>query len=1077
MIERIIEFSARNRFFVFLFLTFALAWGIWALVGIPLDAIPDLSDVQVIVYTEWPGRSPDLVEDQITYPIVSAMLAAPRVEVVRGISDFGFSYVYIIFDEGTDLYWARSRVLEYLQAIAGALPDGATPKLAPDATAVGWVFQYALVDETGQYNLAQLRSFQDWYLRYWLESVPGVAEVAAIGGFVKQYQVVLDPNKLLAYNIPLSHVVRAIQRSNREVGGRILEVAAREYMVRGRGYIQSLEDVEAIPVATDGRGTPVHVRDLGHVQFGPDMRRGLAELDGKGEVVGGIVIMRYGENALDVINNVKRRIAEVEDSLPPGVKLVVTYDRSELILRAIDTLVEILTKEMLIVSVIIIVFLLHFRTALIVILTLPIAVLLSFIPMYYMGLTANIMSIGGIAIAIGTMVDAAIVLVEQAHKNLDQWEKDGRPGDRFDVIVTSFKEVGTTIFFTLLVITVSFLPVFTLIAQEGRMFRPLAYTKTFSMLFGAILAVTLVPALGYSLIRGRIRSEDRHPISRFLQALYQPLLNLAVRFPKLCIAGAVLITAASVPLYRQLGSEFMPPLNEGSILYMPTAVPGMPVGEAARILQIQDRILMEFPEVVRVFGKVGRADTATDPAPLSMVETTILLKPLDEWELVREERWYSGRAPGFLRPVLNRLWPEERPKTWEELVSEMDQRLRFPGMPNVWWMPVQTRTEMLTTGIRSNLGIKVFGPDLATIGEIGNRIEQVLQDLPGTRSVFADRVLGGSYLDFEVRRHEAARYGLTVDDVNEIIETAIGGRNIGQTVEGRERYPINVRYPRELRDDIEVLTRVLVPTPTGAQVPIALLADIRYTDGPPMIRNEDGQLVGFVFVDVTDGDYGGYVRRAQEVVRAEVEVPPGYRLDWAGQYRYMERMNERLLYIIPMTLFIVFILLYLNFGSWQECAIVFLGVPFSVVGAVWLLWVLDYNMSVAVWVGLIALAGLSAEAGAVMLIYLRLAVEKREKQGRLRTMGDLREAIQDGAVQRLRPKFMTVVTDILALLPIMWAPTTAIGADVMKRMAAPLVGGVVSSFFLVLLIYPAIYVLWKKRALDVVSESEGAAGE
>ncbi len=1066
MIERIIEFSARNRFFVFLILTFAIVWGIWTLIGVPLDAIPDLSDIQVIVYTEWPGRSPDLVEDQITFPIVSTMLAAPRVEVVRGISDFGFSYVYIIFEEGTDLYWARSRVLEYLQQISGDLPDAATPRLAPDATAVGWVFQYALVDETGQYNLAQLRSFQDWYLRYWLESVPGVAEVASVGGFVKQYQVELDPNALRAYNISLSQVIHAIQRSNKEVGGRVLEVAGTEYMVRGRGYIQSLEDIEVIPVKTDGMGTPVHIRDLGRVQFGPDIRRGVAELDGRGEVVGGIVIMRYGGNALRVTNDVKQRLAEVEGSLPPGVKVVITYDRSVLILRAIDTLVDILTKEMLIVSVIIIVFLLHMRTALIVILTLPIAVLLSFIPMYYMNLTANIMSLGGIAIAIGAMVDAAIVLVEQAHKNLDRWQQEGRPGDRFDVIVTSFKEVGTTIFFTLMVITVSFLPVFTLVGQEGRLFQPLAFTKTFSMLFAAFLAITLVPALGYALIRGRIRSEDRHPISRFLQALYQPLLVLALRYPKLCILVAVILTASTVPVYRQLGSEFMPPLNEGSILYMPTAVPGMPVGEAARILQTQDRILKEFPEVERVFGKIGRADTATDPAPLSMVETVVLLKPPEEWGLVPQSRWYTEWAPGFLHPPLNWIWPEERAKTWDELVSEMDQKLRFPGMPNVWWMPVQTRTEMLSTGIRSNLGIKVFGPELETIGDIATRIEQVLQDLPGTRSAFADRVVGGYYVDFQVRRREAARYGLTVGDVTDVIETAIGGKTIDTTIEGRERYSINVRYPRELRDDIESLERVLVPTPAGPHIPINMLADITFAQGPPMIRNEDGQLVGFVFVDVTDGDYGGYVQRARNAVESQVELPPGYRLDWAGQYRYMERMSERLKYIIPMTLFIVFLLLYLNFGTWQECAIVFMGVPFSVIGAIWLLYFLDYNMSVAVWVGLIALAGLSAEAGAVMLIYLRLALERRKKEGRLRTMGDLREAIHEGAVQRLRPKFMTVATDILALSPIMWAASTAIGADVMKRMAAPLVGGVVSSFFLVLVVYPAIYILWKKRGLE-----------
>jgi copper/silver efflux system protein len=938
MIEKLIEFSARNRFFVFLFLTFALAWGIWALVGIPLDAIPDLSDVQVIVFTEWPGRSPDLVEDQITYPIVSAMLAAPRVEVVRGISDFGFSYVYIIFDEGTDLYWARSRVLEYLQAIAGTLPDAATPKLAPDATAVGWVFQYALVDETGQYNLAQLRSFQDWYLRYWLESVPGIAEVAAIGGFVKQYQVVLDPNKLLAYNIPLNHVVRAIQRSNREVGGRILEVAAREHMVRGRGYIRSLEDVETIPVATDARGTPVHIRDLGHVQFGPDMRRGVAELDGKGEVVGGIVIMRYGENALDVINNVKRRIAEVEDSLPPGVKLVVTYDRSELILRAIDTLVEILTKEMLIVSVIIIVFLLHFRTALIVILTLPIAVLLSFIPMYYMGLTANIMSIGGIAIAIGTMVDAAIVLVEQAHKNLDQWEKDGRPGDRFDVIVTSFKEVGTTIFFTLLVITVSFLPGLhpdrpggTDVSSPG-LHQDLLHVvrRHFGRHSGS--GPGLLPDSRADSIRGPPSHQPPSPgalpaVARSRRALPQAVHcrrrpDHGGQRPPLPAVGLRVHAAAERGLHSlyahggsgNAGGRGRPhPSDPGP---HPDGVPR----SGARLRQGRTGRHRHRPRPFEHGGNHHPPQTAGRVG--SRQRGTVAFES-------GARIYETGPEPALARGASKVLGGTGLRNGSEAPFPGHAQRL-VDARPNPHRDAHHGHSEQpRDQGVRARA---------ETIGEIANRIEHVLQDLPGTRSVFADRVLGGSYLDFEVSRHEAARYGLTMDDVNEIIETAIGGRNIGQTVEGRERYPINVRYPRELRDDIEVLTRVLVPTPTGAQVPIALLADIRYSDGPPMIRNEDGQLVGFVFVDVTDGDYGGYVRRAQEVVRAEVELPPGYRLDWAGQYRYMERMNERLRYIIPMTLFIVFILLYLNFGSWQECAIVFLGVPFSVVGAFWLLW-------------------------------------------------------------------------------------------------------------------------------------------
>lgn len=1066
MIEKIIEFSARNRFFVFLVMLFVTAWGLWALYNVTLDAIPDLSDVQVIVYTEWQGRSPDLVEDQITYPIVTSMIAAPNVQLVRGISDFGFSYVYIIFEDGTDMYWARSRVLEYLQKIAGKLPEGATPTLGPDATGVGWVFEYALVDETGRYNLAQLRSFQDWYLRYWLESVPGVAEVASVGGFVKQYQVEFDPNKLLAYDIPLHQAIQAIQRSNNDVGGRVLEVATTEYMVRGRGYIKSLSDLEVVPVKTDQMGTPVYVRDLATVQYGPDMRRGIAELDGRGEVVGGIVIMRYGQNALDVIDAVKQKLKEVEGSLPEGMKVVITYDRSDLILRAIDTLKHKLTEELIVVSLVIIVFLLHLRTALIPIIALPLAVLISFIPLYYMGLTASIMSLGGIAIAIGAMVDASIVLVENAHKNLEQWEREGRPGQRLEVLISSFKEVGSSIFFSLLVIMVSFLPVFTLQAQEGRLFKPLAYTKTFSMLFAALLAITLVPALANMLIRGRIRSEDDHPISRILHALYSPVLTFVLRFPKMFILLAALLVLSTIPVFTQLGSEFMPPLNEGSLLFMPTAVPGMSITEASKILQTQDKLLKQFPEVERVFGKIGRADTSTDPAPLSMVETVVLLKPQEEWGEVHEERWYSGWTPEFLHGPLSFFWPDERPKAWEELVKEMDAELKLPGMANIWWMPVQTRTEMLSTGIRSNLGIKVFGPNLDKIEEIAIDVERALLDVPGTRSAFADRILGGYYLDFNIRREEAARYGLTVGDVEDIVETAIGGKNISFTIEGRERYPINVRYPRELRDDVTSLRRVLVPTPSGAQVPISLLADLEFMQGPPMIRDEDGQLVGYVFVDVAHEDYEGYVEQAQQIVKEKVPLPAGYRVEWAGQYKYLLRMKERLMYIVPLTLFIIFVLLYMNFGSWKEPLIVFLAVPFSLIGSFWLLYLLDYNLSVAVWVGLIALAGLDAETGIVMLLYLKMAHEKWKKEGRMRNRDDLMEAIHYGAVKRVRPKVMTVLTTIVGLLPIMWAPVTETGTDVMKRMAAPMVGGLVTSFLLELTIYPAIFAVWKRSEME-----------
>ena len=1065
MIARLIEFSVENRFLVFVVVAFAIAWAVFSLVNIPLDAIPDLSDAQVIIFTQWEGRSPDLIEDQITYPIVSALVATPRVQLVRGISDFGFSYVYVIFEDGTDIYWGRSRVLEYLQKIAGRLPEGVTPVLGPDATGVGWVFEYALVEETGRYNLAQLRSFQDWYLRYWLESVPGVAEVATVGGMVKQYQVELDPNKMLAYGIPLGKVIEAIRDSNRDVGGRVLEIATAEYMVRGRGYLQSLRDLEMIPVASQ-EGIPIHVRDLGRVQYGPDMRRGVADLDGRGEVVGGIVVMRYGENALEVIRRVKARIKEVEGSLPEGVRLVPTYDRSDLILRSINTLKWKLSEEMLVVSLVIVVFLLHFRTALVPIVMLPLAVLLSFIPLHLLGLTANIMSLGGIAIAIGAMVDASIVLVENAHKNLEHWQAGELSGTRTQVLVLSFREVGPSIFFSLLVITVSFLPVFTLQNQEGRLFQPLAFTKTFSMFFAALLAVTAVPALGTLLIRGRIRSEERHPLSRILHALYTPVLSLVLRFPKSFILLALLLVLSTIPVFLSLGSEFMPPLNEGSLLFMPTAVPGMSVTEATRILRLQDGLLREFPEVERVFGKAGRADTATDPAPLSMAETVVLLKPQDQWPTLYRERWHSKSAPAFLKKPLLWLWPEERLKSWDELIEEMDRRLQLPGVANVWWMPVQTRTEMLSTGIRSNLGVKVFGPNLETIDRIGLQIEAVLRDVAGTRSAFADRLLGGYYLDFEIHREQAARYGLTVGEVENIIETAVGGMNIAYTIEGRERYPISVRYPRELRDDLGALRRVLVPTPTGAQVPISLLADIKPEQGPPLIRDEDGQLVGYVFVDVSHKDYEGYVREAQRVVRDRVQLPSGYRIEWSGQYQHLLRIKQRLTYIIPLTLFIIFFLLYLNFGSWEAPCIVLLAVPFSLIGSFWLLYYLDYNLSIAVWVGIIALAGLDAETGVVMLLYLLLAFRKRQEQGTMRNRKDLREAIHYGAVKRVRPKVMTVLTTIIGLLPIMWASSYETGADVMKRLAAPMVGGLVTSFILELTIYPAIFLVWKQYEME-----------
>ena len=1079
MINAIIDYCARNRFLVLLLAGFLTAWGGWAIYNISLDAIPDLSDVQVIVFTEWQGRSPDLVEDQITYPIVTSLLAAPKVQFVRGQSFFGLSFVYVIFEDGTDMYWARSRVLEYMQSMLGNLPEGVTPTLGPDATGVGWVYQYALVDETGQHNLQELRSFQDWYLRYWLQAVPGVAEVASVGGYVKQYQVNLDPNKLRAYNVPIRRVIDAIRRSNNDVGGRVLEIAATEYFVRGRGYIQSPRDIESIPVGADGQGTPIYIRDLGHVTLGPDIRRGLAELNGKGEVVGGIVVMRYGENALEVIDRVKQRLQEVEASLPSGVKVVTTYDRSELIKRSIATLEDTLKEEIAIVSIIIVLFLLHIPSALLPIIVIPIAVVLSFIPMYYMNLTANIMSLGGIAIAIGVLVDAAIVVVEQVRKKLEHWDAEGRREPYQPLVIQAVKEVAGPSFFSLLVIAVSFLPIFTLVAQEGRLFKPLAFTKNFSMAFAAVLAITLMPALITLVTRvepfsfrprwlarivnavwvGKIYPEERHPLSRPLIAAYRPVVEFALRFRWAVIALAVVAVALTVPIYQRLGSEFMPPLNEGSILFMPTAVPGMPITEATRILQTQDKILAQFPEVESVFGKIGRARTPTDPAPLSMVETTILLKPRDEWRQVEQQRWYSSWAPDWLKGWLGKLWPEVRPMTWDELVADMGPHVRFPGMANIWWMPVQTRTEMLATGMRSNLGIKVFGPELATIEEIAVEIEEALRNVPGTRSVFAERVTGGYYVDFDIRREAAARYGLTVGDVEDVIETAIGGKNIAQTVEGRERYPINVRYMREFRDDAEKLRDVLIATPAGAHIPMSLVADIRYSKGPPQIRNENGQIVGYVFVDVEHKDYEGYIHQAQQVVRENVTLPPGYRIEWAGQYKYLLRTREHLKVILPLTLFIIIVLLYLNTGSGMKTAIVLLAVPFSAIGAIWLLYWLGYNMSVAVWVGLIALLGVDAETGVFMLLYLDLAYDDRKRKGLMRSMGDLKEAIIEGAVRRVRPKVMTVATTFVALVPIMWSEGT--GADVMRRIAAPMVGGILTSFLMELVVYPPIYQIWR----------------
>lgn len=1091
MINAIIEYCASHRAIVVILVAVLTLLGLWSMRQIPLDAIPDLSDPQVIIYTEWPGRSPDLVEDQITYPIVSAMLAAPNTTVVRGLSDYGFSYVYVIFDEGTDIYWGRSRVLEYMSKVSGKLPEGVSPRLGPDATGVGWAFQYALVDKSGNNNLAELRSFNDWYLRYWLESVPGVAEVATVGGFVKQYQVSVDPNKLLAYKVPINKLMEVIRNSNNEVGGRVVEFTGKEYLVRGRGYIQSIEDIESLPVGSDGMGTPIYIRDVARVEIGPDMRRGVAEFNGEGEVTGGIVVVRYGQNVMDVIERVKQKLEEIKPGLPKGVEVAVTYDRSDLIERSIDTLRHTLTEELIIVGLVILIFLWHIPSAIIPIITIPIAVILSFIPMYWSGVTANIMSLGGIAIAIGAMVDAAIVVVEQTHKKLEHWESEGKLGSATRVIVEAVKEVGGPSFFSLLVIAVSFMPIFALQYQEGRLFKPLAFTKNFSVAIAAVLAITLDPALRLLFMRtkefnfrprflaaavnailvGKIHSEEKHPISRPLMRIYHPVVRFVLNFKWLIIALAAMVVVATVPIYLRLGSEFMPPLNEGTLLYMPITLPGISVTEATKHLQIQDKLLMQFPEVQSVFGKAGKSETATDPAPYSMVETTVVLKPESQWRKVQEERWYSGWAPEFLKKPLRGIWPEERPIPWEQLVEEMDKAIQIPSYANAWLFPVRTRIDMVTTGIRTPVGIKVLGTNLETIESVGLQIEKVLQEVPGTRSAFFERVTGGYYLDVEVRREDSARYGLSVGEVQEIVESAIGGMTVTTTVEGRERYPVNVRYARGLRDNLNALSRVLVPVMGGAQVPLTQLADITLRTGPSMIKNEEGFLAGFLYVDVTGRDMGRYVEDAKRAVAANVALPAGYQVVWSGQYEYLQRVVERLWVVVPVTLVIVFLLLYLNTNSMVKTMIILLAVPFSAVGAIWLLYLLDYNMSIAVWVGLIALLGVDAETAVFMLLYLDLAYNERKAKGLMRNMADLKEAIEDGAVKRLRPKVMTVGVMFMGLVPIMWS--TGAGSDVMRRIAAPMIGGIFTSFILELVVYPAIYEIW--RGFEVRRLQKGAA--
>jgi len=1073
VIERVIEFSARNKFLVLIVVAAAMIAAVWSLTHIPLDAIPDLSDTQVIIYSRW-DRSPDIIEDQVTYPIVTAMLGAPRVKAIRGFSDFGFSYVYVIFKDGTDLYWARSRTLEYLSKIMPRLPEGVRTELGPDATGVGWVFQYALVDTSGRHNLQQLRSFQDWYLRYYLQSVPGVAEVASIGGFVKQYQITIDPNRLVAYNLPLPKVVEAIRQGNQEAGGRLLEFSGAEYMVRGRGYAASVEDLEQIVVGADRQGTPVLVKHLGTVSLGPDIRRGLADFDGQGDVVGGTVIMRYGENALTVINRVKARLQEIEPSLPAGVKVEIVYDRSELILRAIENLKEKLIEEMIIVSLVILLFLWHFPSAVIPIVTIPVAVLLSFVPLYGLGLTSNIMSLSGIAISIGVLVDGAIVEVENAYKRLEQWIEGGRRGDYHAVRLKALKEVGPSVFFSLLVIAVAFVPIFTLVDQEGRLFRPLAWAKNLAMAIAAILAVTLDPAMRMLFARmepirlrwpwasklatavavGTYYPEERHPVSKVLFRVYEPACRFVLRHRAATILAAVGLVLTTIPVYLQLGSEFMPPLREGSLLYMPTTLPGISVTEAQRLLQTQDQILKRFPEVERVFGKAGRIESSTDPAPFSMMETVVLLKPEHEWRAVT--RWYSW-LPDWLEGPFRPFWP--RHISYEQLIDEMDRALKIAGTTNAWTMPIKNRIDMLSTGVRTPIGIKIFGANLKTIEEIGTHLEMILKDVPGTRSIYAERTASGYFLDFDLKREALARYGLSVADAQMVVMTAIGGEPITTTVEGRERYTVNVRYPRELRDDLEELKRVLVPTPAGQHIPLAQLADIRMVSGPAMIRNENGLLAGYVFVDMAGRDVGRYVAEAKRVVANQLRLPTGYALTWSGQYENMLRVKERLKVVLPLTLFIICLLLYMNTKSVVKTGIVLLAVPFSLIGAVWLLWLLDYNISIAVWVGMIALMGLDAETGVFMLLFLDLAYHEAIQKGRMRTERDLEEAIVHGAVKRVRPKLMTVMAAFMGLLPIMWS--TGTGADMMKRVAAPMVGGLATSFLLELLVYPAVYAVWK----------------
>ena len=1032
MINWIIAWSLRNRFLVLLATAAIVVAGLWAMSTTPLDAIPDLSDVQVIIQTDFRDQAPVIVEDQVTYPITTEMLKVPGARVVRGYSFFGLSLVYVIFDDGTDIYWARSRVLEYLNGLRQQLPPGVEPTLGPDATGVGWVFEYVL--ESDSLDLAELRSLQDWYLRYQLTAVPGVSEVASLGGFEKQYQVEVDPERLRAFNIPVTRVTQAIAAHNVDIGARVLEMGGREYMIRGLGYLEGVEDIKNVAVGATPNGTPIRVADIATVQIGPAPRRGAADLNGRGEVVAGIVVMRFGSDAYKTIQLVKERIAEIEKGLPAGVRLRTAYDRSDLIHRAIETLREKLLEESLIVAAVAIVFLLHFRSALVAIITLPIGILISFIVMRAIGVNANIMSLGGIAIAIGAMVDAAIVMIENMHKHLERADEGT---DTWDVVLESAKQVGPPLFFSLLIITFSFLPVFALEQQEGRLFKPLAFTKTFAMAGSAFLSITLVPVLMGYLIKGKIRPERDNPLNRVLQWHYRPIIRFATRRPWLVIALAALVLGATVLPWKQLGSEFMPPLKEGSLLFMPTTVPAVSIAQARDILRYQDSVLASFPEVETVLGKTGRARTATDPAPLDMFETTITLKPKDEWR------------PGM---------------TYERLVQEMDTVVQLPGVTNAWTMPIKGRIDMLATGIRTPVGVKIFGPDLDTLQALGEQVERIMQDVPGTRSAFAERGVSGYYIDIDIDRAEAARYGLNVGDVHSAIMATVGGMNAAIIVEGRERYSVNVRYPRELRDDVGKIREVLVPALDGTPIPLGQVASVEVSQGPMAVKTENAFPVTTIFVDTEDSDIGGYVSTAQRAVAAQLVLPPGYTLLWSGQFEFMQRVKQKMKVVVPVTLGIIMLLLYLSFRGIPETLMVMLSVPFALVGGIWYLWFAGYNTSVAVWVGFIALAGVAAETGVVMLIYLDEAFYDREREGRMNDANDVEAAVTEGALGRLRPKVMTVVAIIAGLMPILWS--TGAGADVMKRIAAPMVGGMITSTLLTLVVIPAMYLLWRRRQVN-----------